>query len=753
MDRTFAVVKHPYVRLEAKDKTTGRTVYTDDMKLPGMAYAAVVRSPYAHAVVTRIDLAAAQAVPGYIGALLPEEVPDTLYNCSGNPPSPLLLKDEKILTTEPKCSGDRILCIAAETPEACREACEKAVVEYEPRTPFFSIDEALKTNSEPLQPHLSHDNIVWKREVKEGDTDEGFKASDVILEGSFRIPPMQHTAIEPTACICDFSSGRELTVWSNSQTVFQERRILSELLGITENKIRIIKPAVGGGFGARQQLHSQPVGALMSKKIKRPVKIVNTREEELTATVVRHAASAAVRIGASRDGKMLAFYADYKLNTGPYTTHGPTVLCAGARKFQYAVPSYFFDGKCVLTNHATAGAFRGYGNMQLAFAREVMIDRLAQKLGEDPIELRLKNHVAVGGHFPGSDQAVTSCEIEQCVRLCMEERRKIDEAEGLTDNDDIRQAWGVSFACHGSGPSSKEGLSSAIVNVNSDGSAELLVGSADIGQGSETMLSQIAAETLGLPLDQITITAADTKITPYDTGTFGSSQTFICGTAVRRACLDVFETLKNTLDRLSEQKVELHDKIFYIGSERLNFQEAVKRALFHQHGGVIIGRGTYKADACPNPFSVCMVKAEYHKRINGMRLLHLIEAVDVGTPINPLTVEGQIEGGAAQGVGYTMTEQIEISNIAKKPVSSDLLHYKIPLCGDMPQIHSFIAEGYEPVGPYGAKSVGELSTVPIAPAIVNAAARASGREISSIPLCEEFLILPNSAGPGEKTCI
>lgn len=401
MERNFTVVGHPVVRLEAKEKLTGRAVYTDDMTLPGMVYAAVVRSPYARAVVTGIDLSAAEFVPGYVGALLPDEVPDTLYNCSGNPPSALLLKDEKILTKEPKCAGDRILCIAAETPEACREACEKVILEYRPQSPFFTIDEALKKDAEPLQPHLSKDNVIWEREVKEGDTGEGFKQSDIVIEGSFFIPPMQHTAIEPTVCICDFSDGRELTIWSNSQTVFQERRIISELVGIPESRIRIVKPAVGGGFGARQQLHSQPVAALLSRKLKRPVKIVNSREEELTSTVVRHGAAASVRLGAMNDGSMTAFYADYKLNTGPYTTHGPTVLCAGARKFQYAVPHYFFDGRCVLSNHATAGAFRGYGNMQLAFAREVMIDRLALRLGIDPVELRLKNHVAVGGHFPG----------------------------------------------------------------------------------------------------------------------------------------------------------------------------------------------------------------------------------------------------------------------------------------------------------------------------------------------------------------
>lgn len=743
MDRKFKVVKHPVVRLEAKEKLTGEAVYTDDMAVPRMVFASVIRSPYAYARVKGIDLSEAEKVPGYVGALLPQDIPDLLYNCSGNPPSKLLMQDEKILTMEPKCAGDRILCVAAESPEACRSVCEKVVVEYEPLKPAFTIADAMKENSAPLQPHLSVDNVLFTREVKEGDTDQGFEEADIVMEGSFRIPPMQHTAIEPTACICDFSDGKNLTIWSNSQTLFQERRIISELTGVAENRVRIIKPTVGGGFGARQQLHSQPAGALLSKKLKRPVKIINTREEELTSSVVRHGATADVRLGASSDGKILSFYADYKLNTGPYTTHGPTVLCAGARKFQYAIPHYYFDGKCILTNHATAGAFRGYGNMQLAFAREVMIDRLAQKLGIDPVELRLKNHVKVGGHFPGADLPVTSCEIEECVRLCLTKRREIDELEGIVSNDDIEQAWGVAFACHGSGPSSKEGLSSAVVNVNSDGSVELLVGSADIGQGSETMLSQIAAETLGIPLDEVSITAADTKITPYDTGTFGSSQTFICGNAVRRACLDVFESIKRLLEKIFNESVSHEDGVFLVNGEKLDFRSAVKLALFHQHGGVITGRGCYKADACPNPFSVCMVKAEYHKKINAIRLLHIIESVDVGTPINPLTVEGQIEGGVAQGVGYTLMEQIEINNIAQKPVSTDLLHYKIPLASDLPRVHAFIAEGYEPAGPCGAKSVGELSTVPVAPAIVNAVSRASGREISRLPLCEEFLVLPN----------
>lgn len=745
--REFTIVKHSRARLESAKKVSGEAVYTDDMTLQGMVFASVVRSPYAWAQVTGIDLSAAQKVPGYVGSLLPSEVPDKLYNCSGNPPSALLMRDERILTLEPKCAGDRILCVAAETKRACLEAAAAVAVKYEVKKPFFSIRQAVDGGEEPLQPHLSDSNILWTRQVKEGDAEEGFRESDFVLEDSFHVPPMQHTALEPTVCICDYKDGF-MTIWSNSQTVFQERRILSELTGLPETHIRIIKPTVGGGFGARQQLHSQPVAALLSMKLKRPVKIVNTREEELYASVVRHEGEANIKIGARKDGRIVSFYAKYFLNTGPYTTHGPTVLAAGARKFQYSIPNYFFDGYCVLSNTATAGAFRGYGNTQLAFAREVMIDRVAQKTGLDPFELRLMNHVRVGGHFPGAESSVTSCQIEQCAEICRREAARIDDEEGCAENDDIRQAWGVAFGCHGSGPSSKEGLSSAVIMANDDGSVQLLVGSADIGQGSETMLCQIAAEQLRIPLESIRITAADTAITPYDMGTFGSSQTYVCGNAVSKACQALVENLRAALGSVCKAEAAYDGTLFHAGGQTFSFGEAVRKVMFSPNGAVVIGSASYKAQDSPNPFIICMAKAEYHRKLNAVRLLHIIECVDIGTPINPLTVKGQMEGGIAQGVGYTMTEQIEINYTAQKPGSSDLLHYKVPLMADLPRLHVFIAESYEPSGPCGAKSVGELTTVPVSPAIVNAVRRASGQEITKLPLCGQFLVLPNEEQEG-----
>lgn len=585
--------------------------------------------------------------------------------------------------------------------------------------------------------------------MSQGDIAVGEEKSDIILEDHFVTPPMQHTMIELTCCICDFSDGEHMTIYSCSQTVFQERRILAELFGLKEVDVHIIKPLVGAGFGARQQLHAQHAAALISRKIKRPVKLLYSREEDFYS-VVRHASDVDLRIGADKNGKLQLFDTTFRLNAGPYTTHTPTVVAAAARKLQYNVPNYSFIGLSVFTNHVTGGAFRGYGNTQLTFGREILMDRLAQKLDMDPVEFRLMNHVQVGECFPCASIPVSSNGIEDCARRCQQIQKEIDEKEPLIDDENIRQAWGISFSCHGSGPSSKEGLSGAVVMLNADASVHLLVGSADIGQGSETMESQIAAECLGIPLSSVQITAADTSLTPYNTGTFGSSQTFICGNAVKLACDDLKKKMVEQLKVIYDGcTVKEKDHRYYIsGGEELelSFEDAARKILFDPKGSVPIGAGTYKALACPNPFSVCFVKAEYHKKLNAIRLMDIIEVVDVGTPINRLTVAGQLEGGIAQGVGYALYERMEINPRSRRTLSTDFLHYRIPQMGDMPRTYVDMVSSHDPYGPHGAKSVGELATVPVAPAIVNAVRRASGIEINSLPLCDKFAILPTERG-------
>lgn len=751
----FQTVNQRIPRREAALKATGKAMYTEDFHFPDMAYGCILRSPHSHARVLGIDVSGAEKEEGFLGVLLPEEVEDMVYNCSGNPPSPLLLKDERILTKNPLCAGDRIMAVAVTSPQVLRKIAALIDITYEVLPPFLTIKDALKEGAEPLQPRISPTNVLEVRRAEQGSVEEGFAEADLIFEDDFHTAAMQHVAMEPTSCVCDFSDQEHLNIWSNSQTPYQERRIMSELFQMRETNIRIIKPIMGGGFGARQQLHNQPAAALLSKKIRRPLQMINTREEELYGTVTRHEMEAHLRFGVTRDGRLKAFQTEFYLNGGPYTTHTPTIVAAASRKFQYRVENYLFQGYSVATNCATAGAFRGYGNSQLTFGRELMMSRIARELHMDPVAFRLKNHVKAGEKFPAATAAVTSCAIEACAARCEEIKEEIDREEGLIDNENIRQAWGVSFSCHGSGPSSREGMSSAGIMTNDDGTVHLLVGSADIGQGSETILSQIAAEALNIPMEQIIITAADTGITPYDTGTFGSSQTYVSGNAVALACEDLLEKTRKALSECLDAEVRYQDKRFCVEAEgeekseepapgrQFSFAQAVQKVIFGLKGTVLIGSASYKAKESPNPFAVCMVKAEYEKKTNSIILRHVIEVVDVGTAINPLSVEGQLEGGVAQGIGYALTERLEYNRMAKKTSSSDLLLYRIPLMGDMPQIHTAIVSNYEPTGPAGAKSVGELSTVPVAPAIVDAVSEASGQKINQIPLSDYFMIKPN----------
>jgi CO/xanthine dehydrogenase Mo-binding subunit len=379
----------------------------------------------------------------------------------------------------------------------------------------------------------------------------------------------------------------------------------------------------------------------------------------------------------------------------------------------------------------------------MTFARELLLDRIARQLNLDPVRFRLINHIQAGDTFPGGTPLVWSCAIEDCVQGAEKIKKQIDEKNNRPTRAGLKEAWGVAFGCHTSGPSSKEGLSSCVISANDDGSIQLMTGSADIGQGSETTLCQVAAEELGLEVGDITIRAADTATTPYDTGTFASSQMYLSGNAVQKAAADLLEKLKAALGhiyRIGPEKITRSKGFLTLISEKetkiLSFKQAVKEIAFHEHGAVLLGSSSYKAQESPPPFAVCWAKVVWDQAANTLEVKHVIEAVDVGTAVNPEVVIGQVQGGIAMGFGYAMLEQIEIDPRAAKPISSDLLHYKVPLSLDAPQAHVYIARSYEPTGPFGAKSVGEMATVPVAAAIGNAVAQALGQEIKSLPLSQ-----------------
>jgi len=745
------VVGKGYPRHESMEKVTGSACYTDDLVIPNLAYGAILRSPYPHARISSIDKSEAEKTTGVLGVLLPEDVPSRLYNSSGNPPSPLAVSDERILTDHPLHVGDRIAAVAAVSPEACREGLSKISLVYKQLSPIFEIDKAIDENALCLHPEISDSNIFKKIKAEEGDVEAGFKASELVMEDCFTTPAVSHVCLETVGCICDYTQAGRLTIWSNSQTLFHERRILSEILGLPESKIRIIKPAMGGGFGSRQQLHNQPVGALLSKLVNRPVKILNNREEEMVGTCVRHESKCRIKTGVSKDGLLQAFQAEVHHNTGAYGTHGPIVLAAQSKKLPYRISHYQYEGNCVYTNAPVAGAMRGYGNPQISFAREVLFDRIARRLKMDPLEFRLKNHIHPGDRVPGSPLELKSCAIRECIEAGEKIRKEIDDRKtsDITNPDsDIVESWGVALGMHTSGPSNNTGMSSAAILVNDDGSANLLTGSADMGQGSETALSQIAAEVLGIELNDVTVTSADTLYTPFEMGTFASSQAYVAGNAVYAAAEDVVENVKTALMKYYEIGPEAtvwKDGLFKIATSEekisLSFKEAIAKITFIENGTIIIGRSSFMAEHSPPPFAVCWAKVAFDKLTRSIQIQHIIQVVDVGKPLNPDIITGQIEGGIMMGLGYALMEQVAIDKRASKPSTNDLLAYRIPSSMDMPEIHTHIATSFEPTGPFGAKSVGEMTTVPVAPAIVNAVAAASGDDISSLPLTKYYNIM------------
>ncbi len=750
MKQTFNVVGKGHPRHETQDKVRGKAVYTDDLAFPNMVWGAILRSPYARARVLEIDVSKASALPGVFGILLPQDVPQKRYNCSGNPPSPLAKQDERILTDSPLHVGDRIAAVAATSSEICQKALSHISVKYESLPPVLELDEALSENAPVLHPEISPTNIFNKIEAELGDVEKGFAESDLVLEDVFETPGIFHACMEPVTCICDFTRKEDLVVWSNSQTPFQERRILSKILGLPESRVRIIKPMMGGGFGSRQQLHNQVVGALLSGMVRRPVKIVNTREEEMVGTCVRHASRCRVKMGVSREGRIQAIQAEVHHNCGAYATHSPIVLAAQSRKVPYRIPHYRYDGYCVYTNYPVAGAMRGYGNPQLSFAREVLVDRAARTLNMDPVAFRMKNRILPGDTVPGSPLVLESCAIQECIEAGEAIRERIDREEEADQNicgKDIVERWGMALAMHTSGASNNTGMSSAVIMIHYDGSATLLTGSADMGQGSETALSQIVAEILGIALSDVQVTAADTLHTPYETGSFASSQAYVAGHAVHAAAREVIEQTRASLAvkyGLKTEDIFHENRQFQFIQEgksvSLTFQEAIAATHYGETGTVVIGRSSFKAVHSAPPFAACWAKVAFDRLTNSIHVRHVIEVADVGTPINPDIVTGQIEGGIAMGVGYALMEDLEMDGKLSKPLTNDLLACKIPTTLDLPEIHTHIVSSYEPSGPLGAKSVGEMTVIPVAPAIVNAVAAATGREISRLPLSKYFNI-------------
>ncbi len=742
---------------------TGQPVFTLDVDLPGAAVGKVLRSPYAHAEIVRIDTKKAEELPGVLCILHHGNVPRTPYTTAGQgwpEPSPYdtFLFDKKV-----RFVGDRVAAVAAISEEIADEALRLIEVEYRELPAVLDPEEATAPGAPVIHDeedargiHDPQRNIAAAIDIRVGDIERGFSESDVVVETTCEFPYVQHVPLEPHCVVAYLDEEDRLVIRSATQVPFHVRRIVARALGLPLSRIRVVKPRIGGGFGTKQEIILEDVAAALALRVRRPVVMKYTRAEEFTSARTRHPMKVRVKLGAKKDGRIHAIEMDVLSNTGAYGTHSLTVLSNVGSKtlpLYNKAPHLWFHGKAVYTNLPVAGAYRGYGATQGYFALEVAIDELAEKLGMDPLELRLKNHIRAGESSPifekigegreGKAQVVKSCALAECIR---EGAKRIGwyEKRGkhLWDGPWVHGV-GMAVAMQGSGITDID-MAAATVVMNEDGTFRLLVGATDLGTGSDTILAQIAAETLGVPVEAISVYSSDTDFTPFDTGAYASSTTYVSGGAVLRAAREVKRRILEVgAAILGDPPEDLDLAESYVVSKktgkRVPLSEVGHRAMYVTDQKHIIATASFVAPESPPPFAAFFAEVAVDTETGIVRVVRFVGVADCGTPINPALAEGQLEGAIVQGIGHTLYEEMLISSRGGVRNPS-LFDYRIPTAADVPEIEAVLIPTDEPTGPYGAKSIGEIGINGPAPAIANAIYDAVGVRLYRIPFTPERVL-------------
>jgi len=525
-------------------------------------------------------------------------------------------------------------------------------------------------------------------------------------------------------------------------------QVIAKVLGLPLNKVEIILPHVGGAFGGKlDAFQHEFVCALLAMKTGRPVKMVYDRVEEFCAGRTRHPAIIDLKVGVKNDGRLTAIQGKVILDTGAYASHGPgvTFLASAFLGGLYRCPNVKIEGYCVYTNNPIAGAFRGYGNPQATFARELIMDRIANELGLDPLEFRLKNFERAGDmHTYGFP--ITSCAIEECVKkgaqaIGWDRRKNLKKAEGIK-----RRGVGVACMVHQSSAYNFHSVvSSAAITCNENGTVNLLVGAADLGTGIKTALAQIVAEELGLRFEDINVTPTNTTITPMDEGSYGSRSTFVIGNAVIAAARDLkLKLLRRAAEimKVNADNLECKEGAVFVKEnpeKRISIAEVIHHCMFTFPAIVPIGVGSYQPSGQPPPYGAVFAEVEVDTETGLVKVSRVVSVQDVGKAINPSIVEGQIEGAIAQGLGYALTEELVIGKEGR-PLNPTFLDYKLFTSTDMPDVQVILVESMDPIGPFGAKGVGEASLIPVAPAVANAIYDAIGVQIKELPITPERVL-------------
>lgn len=737
----------------------GKPVYTDDLAPKDCLVVKLLRSPYANAIIKDINTAIAMKVPGIEAIYTYKDIDQhqKRFTCAGQTypePSPY---DRLILDQHVRFIGDPVAIVAGETENCVDKAIKLIKAEYEVLEPVLDFTTALdnpilvhpEDNWEALCPVGADNkrNLCAHDESSNGDVDKVLDDCDIIIDRTYHTKACQQSMMETFRTYCTIDTYGRLNVISSTQIVFHCRRIISHALGISPSLIRVTKPRIGGGFGAKQTSVSEIYPAFVTWMTKKPSKIIFSRYESLTASSPRHEMQMHVRLGATKDGIVKAIDLHTLSNTGAYGEHGPTTVGLSGHK---SIPLYGkaeafrFTSDVVYTNIMSAGAYRGYGATQGLFAVESAVNELADMLHMDPFDIRFKNIVKEGDVMPAYyNQVNTSCALDRCLTR-VKEMIKWDEKYPVRMISDTKARYvGMGMAMQGSGISSVD-VGSATLKLNDEGFFTMNIGAADMGTGCDTILSQIAAEVLECDTDDITVFGADTDISPYDSGSYASSTTYVTGKAVEKCALELksrIEKLGAKLLKCDVDDVTYENKLVRCDStgETVSLADISTASMCGNDISLSVTY-THSSPISPPPYMVGAAEVEVDLLTGESKVIEYDACVDCGTPVNPNLARVQAEGGILQGIGMTMSENITYSDKGKLYENS-FLQYKIPSRMDIGHINVDFESSYEAAGPFGAKSIGEVVINTPLPAITDALSHAAGKRFYTLPITPEQIAM------------
>ncbi len=743
-------------RVDGDVLVKGNPLFVDDIDIKDVKFAKIMWSPHAHARIVDIDTSEAEKLPGVIDILSYKNVPRIPHTTAGQgypEPSPY---DAFIFDKKVRYAGDRVLAVLADSEEIAEEAISKIKVKYELLPPVFDTEEALKgeiiIHDEPeikgaYDP--SH-NIASSVEVEIGEK-EIWERQEVIAESEMVLHYGQHVPLEPHTVVTYFDEYERLVIISSTQVPFHIRRMVSILTGLPQSRIRVIKPRIGGGFGAKQELVLEDIAAFFTIRNRVPVRITFTRAEEFISSRTRHPMKVKVRLGGDKNGNINAIEMIALSNAGAYGTHSGTVLYnVGSKTLPlYNKATYVrFSGKAVYTNLPVAGAYRGYGAFQGFAALETAVDIFAEKIGMDPLLVRDKNHIREGETSPifkalgegreGTEQIIGSCGLEEAIK-----RGK--EAIGWEKRTKERDGYGIGMALsmQGSGIPLID-MASVTIRMNDDGTFFIYAGATDIGTGSDTLLAKIVADELNIPLERFKVFSSDTDFTPFDTGAYASSTTYVSGNAAKEAAKKIKAQLIQVGSKMLGEPednlyIEGDSVVSKITGKEVTLREIGVRATYNNEQFQIEANASYVGEVSPPPFAAHFVELEVDKTTGLIHILKYVVAVDAGTVINPKLAEGQVLGAIANGIGYAIMEEMKFDKKGRT-INPSLISYKILSTEDMPPTEVIFVDTYEPTGPFGAKSIAEVCIDGPIPAIANALYDALGIRLFSTPFTPEKVL-------------